>query len=164
MNLDQALPRLEADIRRLKVEYDVYFAGGSPRPPLPLQNELQVTVKQLTNVSMRTADRFRFNALVGRFNSYLEMWGKQVRAREEGRDVSGAPLPEARTRSQAAAPKSLRLVVADPASEAPALSRLYDRWMDARREAGENPKLSLDSFVRQISKQVSGQQSSRGRK
>jgi hypothetical protein len=34
--------------------------------------------------------------------------------------------------------------------------------MGARREAGENPKLSLDSFVRQITKQVAGLQSSRG--
>jgi hypothetical protein len=32
--IDQDLDRLENEIRRLKIEYDIYFNGGTVRPPL----------------------------------------------------------------------------------------------------------------------------------
>src|SRR6201999_2659377 len=32
--IDQQLGRLEEDIRKLKIEFDIYFNGGTKRPPL----------------------------------------------------------------------------------------------------------------------------------
>ena len=33
LTVEDYLARLEEDIRRLKIEYDVYFSGGTKRPP-----------------------------------------------------------------------------------------------------------------------------------
>ena len=33
MTVDEEFNKLDDDLRRLKIEYEVYFNGGSPRPP-----------------------------------------------------------------------------------------------------------------------------------
>ena len=43
--IDQDLDRLEYEIRRLKVEYDIYFNGGTMRPPIDTKGRVE-TVNQ----------------------------------------------------------------------------------------------------------------------
>ena len=39
--VDEQLTRLEEDIRRLKIEFDVYFNGAAKRPPYDTKGELR---------------------------------------------------------------------------------------------------------------------------
>ena len=40
INLDQQIGRLEDDIRKLKIDFDIYFNGGAKRPPLEARARL----------------------------------------------------------------------------------------------------------------------------
>ncbi len=84
VNLDQQLGRIEEDIRRLKIEFDVFFNGGSKRPPLEARARLESNLKRLSDDrSLTFAQRYQFNALVSRFTSYRELWRRMLKLRGE---------------------------------------------------------------------------------
>ena len=80
--LDQQLTRLEDDIRKLKIEFDVYFNGGTRRPPLESRARLDAYIKRVAdNRDLTYAQRYHFNSLVSRFTSYRELWRRMLKAR-----------------------------------------------------------------------------------
>jgi hypothetical protein len=82
--VDQMLGRLEEDIRRLKIEFDIYFNGSSKRPPLEAKARLESNMKRLSdNRNLTFAQRYLLNALVARFTSYRELWRRTLKAKGE---------------------------------------------------------------------------------
>ena len=82
--LDQQLTRLEDDIRKLKIEFDVYFNGGTKRPPLESRARLEAYMKRIAdNRGFSYAQRYHFNMLVSRFTSYRELWRRMLKMRGE---------------------------------------------------------------------------------
>ena len=74
-DIDHQLSKLEDDIRRLKIEFDVYFFGGVKRPPLEARARLESYIKRVAdNRNLTFAQRYSFNTLVARFTSYRELW------------------------------------------------------------------------------------------
>jgi hypothetical protein len=130
--IDQELDRLEAEIRRLKVEYDIYFNGGSLRPPVDTKGRVETTIKRLYDSrGMSFGQRFRYNSLVARYNIMRELWRKQEQDREE---IGRIPTAEA----HAAARSHLVIVrVRDPRLERDKTQELYDHLVAAKRECGE---------------------------
>jgi len=83
--LEADIGRLEAGIRQLKIQYDMFFAGSIPKQPLELRAEIERLIKRYSNASIRKySARFHFNSLVSRFNSMSELWAKTIRTLEEG--------------------------------------------------------------------------------
>lgn len=83
-NLDKQLSRLEDDIRRLKIEFDIYFNGATKRPPLEARARLEAQIKRIAdNRSLSYAQRYQFNSIVSRFTSYRELWRRTLRAKGE---------------------------------------------------------------------------------
>ncbi|MBE7515168.1 MAG: hypothetical protein HS105_00940 [Chloracidobacterium sp.] len=83
-NIDLQLSRLEEDMRRLKIEFDIYFNGASKRPPLEARARMESTIKRISdNRSLAYAQRYYFNTLVSRFTSYRELWRRQMKAKGE---------------------------------------------------------------------------------
>lgn len=81
---DQKLGRLEDDIRKLKIDFDIYFNGATKRPPLEARARLEASIKRMAdNRSMTFAQRYLLNTLVARFTSYRELWRRTLRARGE---------------------------------------------------------------------------------
>ena len=82
--LDQRLSRLEDDIRKLKIDFDIYFNGASKRPPLEARARLESYIKRVAdNRNLSYAQRYQFNTLVARFTSYRELWRRMLKARGE---------------------------------------------------------------------------------
>jgi len=82
--LDQQLSRLEDDIRKLKIDFDIYFSGSSKRPPLESRARLESFIKRVAdNRSLTYAQRYHFNMLVSRFTSYRELWRRILKTRGE---------------------------------------------------------------------------------
>lgn len=82
VEIDQQLSRMEEDIRRLKIEFDIYFNGASKRPPLEARARLDSNIKRIAdNRSLSYAQRYHFNTLVARFTSYRELWRRTLKAR-----------------------------------------------------------------------------------
>src|SRR5688500_332772 len=84
--LQRDLQRLETELKRLEVEYGLYFAERVPRPPNETRSRVENMVKRLQRVPIDNAvDRFRFNTIQSRFATLSQLWDRGVRAREEGR-------------------------------------------------------------------------------
>jgi len=82
VEIDQQLSRMEDDIRKLKIEFDIYFNGASKRPPLEARARLDSFIKRIAdNRTLTYAQRYQFNTLVARFTSYRELWRRNLRAK-----------------------------------------------------------------------------------
>ena len=84
VDIDKQLSRMEDDIRKLKIDFDIYFNGGSKRPPLEARARLDTFMKRLAdNRNFTFAQRYLFNTLVARFVSYRELWRRTLKAKGE---------------------------------------------------------------------------------
>jgi len=80
--IDLQLSRVEDDIRKLKIEFDIFFNGAAKRPPLEARARLEAVIKRLSdNRTLSYAQRYYFNTLVARFTSYRELWRRNLKAR-----------------------------------------------------------------------------------
>src|ERR1041384_8572001 len=86
--IDDELTRIEEDIRRLKIEFDVYFNGGSKRPPYDTKLRVESLLKRLgDDRTMNFGQRYRYNSLATRYASFRELWRRILQDKEEGRGV-----------------------------------------------------------------------------
>ena len=82
--IDQQLMRLEEEIRKLKIDFDIYFNGAAKRPPLEARARLESNLKRIADDrNLSYAQRYQFNALVSRFTSYRELWRRMLKKRGE---------------------------------------------------------------------------------
>ncbi|MFN2500731.1 MAG: hypothetical protein ABR530_01830 [Pyrinomonadaceae bacterium] len=82
--IDVQLTRLEDDIRKLKIDFDVFFNGAAKRPPLEARARLESYIKRVAdNRNLSYAQRYHFNMLVARFTSYRELWRRTLKAKGE---------------------------------------------------------------------------------
>jgi hypothetical protein len=83
-DIDRQLSRIEDEIRKLKIDFDIYFNGAAKRPPLEARARLDSNLKRIAdNRNLTYAQRYLFNSLVGRFTSYRELWRRLLRAKGE---------------------------------------------------------------------------------
>src|SRR3954451_9888330 len=135
------LQLLAAGLKQLEAEYNMFFAGRIPRPPWETRNRIQALVKKWDRGYIQAAaDRFQFDTLQRRFMTFVELWDRGLRSREEGRQgVFGAAPPKAPPPPPAKPDLKVVHVTSfqDPMREMDKLHGLYDSLMDARRDAGE---------------------------
>jgi len=85
VTIDEELVLLEENVRRLKVEYDIYFAGGSRRAPTDLDWRVQGMIKKYSDSHKLTAqERFKYNTIVQRYAVFSDLWRQKLRIKEEG--------------------------------------------------------------------------------
>jgi hypothetical protein len=141
--IDQNLDRLEYEIRRLKVEYDIFFNGGTVRPPNDTRGRVETAIKRIYDArGMSFGQRFRYNSLVARYNVMRELWRRQTQDREES---GRPPTAEAHT----ALREQVTIIrCQDPKHEPEKVSELYDQLVAAKRKCGEKlGALSLEVFT-----------------
>jgi hypothetical protein len=149
VTVEDRLSRLEEDIRRLKVEYDIYFNGGSKRPPYDTKLRVESQLKRLgDDRSLNFAQRFHYNSLATRYNSFREIWRRTLREREEGRDA----ITVNRVARQAEATfKPATFACTDVRHDVETVKGLYDALMEAKRSCGEaTHDLSFARFHRLV--------------
>ncbi len=139
--VDERLTRLEEDIRRLKVEFDIYFNGGSKRPPYDTKSRVESTTKRLADErNLSFAQRYRYNSLVARYTSFRELWRRTIQSREEGRDQAsvarGIGNKEEADEGNQKLPREI-FVCADAHGDVETVKSLYDALVEAKRLCGE---------------------------
>jgi len=143
-DIQRDLTVLEAELRRLEAEYNMFFAGRLPRPPWETRNRVAALVRRWDRGHIQgSANKFRFSSLQARFQSFVDLWDRALRAREEGR--SGPLAVRAAETSAAQKEKAHgkpdkgvvhQTSFTDPMREMDKLHSLYERVMDARRSGG----------------------------
>lgn len=155
--IQRDLQVLTAELRQLEVEYTMFFSGRLPRPPWETRSRVDAIIKKWDRGHIDSAaDRFRFNTLQSRFNTFADLWDRGMRAREEGRPGPFSPRAPAE-KPAAERPDADRVVTvisfSDPRKEMDKLHTLYESLMDARREAGEQV-VPFHKFVDLVKEQV----------
>ncbi len=136
------LQTLEVELKRLEAEYNMFFSGRAPRPPMETRGRVEALVKRWDRGHIDTAvDRFRFLTLQSRFAKFVDLWDRGQRAREEGRPGPFVHAPPKETPKRPESPENRVLNVTsfrDPMREMDKLHSLYDTLMDARRQVGDD--------------------------
>jgi len=154
--VDEQLGRLEEDVRRLKVEFDIYFNGASKRPPYDTKSRVETLIKRLADDrSLSFAQRYRYNSVVARFNSFRELWRRTMQEREEGRDAAASARMNARVEANAVAAEPVTFVCQDAHRDVPLVRNLYDALVEAKNRCGESvDDLSFPRFHRLIAQKA----------
>jgi hypothetical protein len=152
------LQALAAELKRLEAEYNSFFAGRERRPPWETRARVEALIKRLDRGVIETStDRFRFQTLQARFQAFVDLWDRAMRAREEGRPGPFAAPPPKETKRKQEEPESRVLHVTafrDPLREMDKLHSLYDSLMDARRQSGDDV-VPFHRFAALVKDQVS---------
>ena len=156
-SVERDLLRLEAELKRLEAEYNMFFAGRLPKPPWETRSRVDALVKQYDRAYIQNyGDRFRFNSLQTRYATFVDLWDRGLRAREEGR---AGPFAQKRSASkEEPKEKSDRILhvaaFQDPLKEMDKLHELYESLSEARREIGESA-VPFHKFTELVKTQVS---------
>jgi len=154
---DEQLARLEDDIRRLRVEFDIFFNGGSKRPPYDTKGRVETLLKRLgDDRSLTFAQRYRYNSLAARYNSFRELWRRTMQGREEGRDAVSAHRASVHKEPGAPKVEPVSFVCADAHREVEVVKNLFESLMEAKRLCGEAEDLSFPKFHRLIASKADG--------
>ncbi len=153
--IDRDLQQLAAELKRLEAEYNQFFAGRLPRPPLETRERVEALVRRYDRAYIQSyEDRFRFSTLQSRFAALVELWDRGLRAREEGRP--GPFSPRGSRAAARPAPSDRVLHVATfvgRGAEQERIDELYRSVVEARRMAGE-PPIAFERFARLVRAEV----------
>ena len=152
--IDKDLLRLEAELKQLEAEYNMFFAGRLPRPPWETRGRVEALVKRYDRAYIQnTGDRFRFHTLQSRYAAFVDLWDRGLRAREEGRP---GPFSHKQPSGRKPGHEHRILHVAafqDPVREIDKLTDLYESLAEARREVGD-AQVPFHKFAELVKTQV----------
>jgi hypothetical protein len=174
---DEELSVLETQLRRLKIEYEVFFSNPTKRPPTDIEWKVLSLLRKFSDGGrMSFSQRYRYNEMAQRYAVYSDLWRKKSRIREEGyRRPQDALLAVAGVRPEveehkphhnpvyglshaaaagaAPAPQPFTLHKVDQ-TEREQVERLYNTLVAAKKKAGENVSGTLDSFSTFVQKKT----------
>ncbi len=178
---DRQLRELEAEIKRLDVEYNLFFAGRLAKLPWDTRARVEGLIKRYDRMQIQnTAERFRFQGLQSRFSAFCELWERNLKTREVGRPAQrgastyrpppmvppGGSAPPSSSAPPTASPVPAggadRDTPAGPAvmslrnaeAEGDKVKALHEQLNAARRQAGEGD-VPFERFQEVVRAQVS---------
>jgi hypothetical protein len=164
--INDDLDILERSFRQLQIEWEKFFGGVEKKPPTDLRARVEALIKKYAYAEIRNnGERFRYQTLSTRYATFNELWNKRMRAIEEGRPLGihgiyerkVAPPPVYAPPPPAARPSgggSGEVRVKDPGGDTDAVRSLFDRFLEARKAAGEAAPVKFESFQKIISQQA----------
>ena len=151
---------LEGELKRLEAEWNMFLAGRLPRLPWETRKRVEQLVKKHDRAPTRnTADTFRFGTIQSLFAKFLELWDRQLQAKEMGRPVMGQQQQSvaagqiAGAKERLAKRKEAGVNMRDPDQQADQVQALFEQLSEARRNAGERP-IPFDRFQALVKAQV----------
>ena len=179
----EALDRLEESIKKLRTAYEKYFAGVERIAPGKDRDNLKKDLRRLLGQRINnTAWRFRLQGLQASLITHEVYWNRITRQIEEGtyhrdlkraqRKAAESPPATEPTREEAASspdlPPAPRAGAAAAAAAKPAaaakkgaadshpayMEKLHAAYNQARKQAGADKNVSIDSLARTVKKQT----------
>ena len=175
MTTDEELNVLDTQLRRLKIEYEIYFSNPQKRPPTDIEWKVLAMLRKFADGGrMNFSQRYRYNEMAQRYAIYSDLWRKKSRIREEGYrrpqdallSVQGVRTTEEELKphhhhaygvghgaAAAAASQAFTLHNVDQ-GEREQVERLYNTLVAAKKKAGENVTGNIDSFQAFVQKKT----------
>jgi hypothetical protein len=166
----EELDGLEQSIRKLQIEWEKFFGGVERKPPVDFATRVERLIRRYAGEEFRSnGERFRYQSLTARYNTFNELWQKRLRAREEGRPVGihGTRAEHIAMERQAAAhqavaptaaaparrPADGEVRVGDPARDEASVKLLFNQFIEARKVTGEGGAMRYENFQKIIAQQ-----------
>jgi hypothetical protein len=162
VTIDEEISKLDEGLRRLKIEYDVYFGGGSKKPPNDTEWRVTNGLKRVgETMKLNYAQRFRFNAIAQRYAVFSDLWRQKMKVKEEGyrrpadavlgitglrheqEVVAAEALDEAQNPHKQ---KPFSIAFSDIKNEKDKVQALFGAMLEARKKAGSPSDASFDAF------------------
>ena len=167
MGWERDLHALEEALRSLNAQYDAFLYGSSLKPPVEVRRRVGRQIQRLSHTeSDSSADRFRFMALQGRYNSLAERWDRLQSEKESGRRpgiyghllrLPGTDTPEAPNVRPPASVEGVERVAEKDARVPPSADPdrdLFTRYVEAKRAHGEEVAgLRFERFAEKLADQ-----------
>ena len=168
VTVDEELNVLEETVRRLKIEYDIFFGGGSKKPPNDTEWKVQNLIRKFSDSSkLSFPQRFKYNGIAQRYALFSDLWRQKMKIKEEGYrrpqdavlGISGLRGEEAHAAAAAldgpAAEQPFKVQCSDVDADQAAVKALFEAMMDAKKKAGQavDPN-SFDSFKAFVKKKT----------
>jgi hypothetical protein len=177
VTIDEELTLLETQLRRLKIEYEIFFSNPTKKPPTDIEWKVLSLLRKFSDGGRLTfSQRFRYNEMAQRYAIYSDLWRKKGRIREEGyrrpqdallsvqgvRPVDGIEpehhpvygLGNAGAATAPAREQPLTVQCSDPAAERDQVEKLYQALTAAKKKSGEPVAGNLDSFASFVQKKT----------
>ena len=171
MTIDEELNLLDTQLRRLKIEYEIYFSNPTKRPPTDVEWKVLSLLRKFSDgTRMSFSQRFRYNEIAQRYAIYSDLWRKKARIREEGyRRPQDALLSVQGVRPEEHEPEHKVYGVghktsegqpfavewSDARAEHDQVEKLYKVLTEAKKKAGETVSGNIDSFTTFVQKKTS---------
>jgi hypothetical protein len=181
VTIDEELGLLESQLRRLKIEYEVYFSNPTKKPPTDIEWKVLSLLRKFSDGGrMNFQQRFRYNEMAQRYAIYSDLWRKKGRIREEGYrrpqdallSVQGVRptdehepqhhpvygLGHAATAAGIATARAndgpLTVQCSDARAEHDQVEKLYLALTEAKKRAGESVTGNIESFTSFVQKKT----------
>jgi hypothetical protein len=165
VTVDEELNQLDDNVRRLKIEFDIYFGGGAKKPPTDLEWRVQTTLKKYSDGRrMSYGQRFKFSAIQQKFAVYNSLWQQKLRIKEEGyRRPQDALLAIQGVREfdseqdvlDISQPEPFRIACSNADSEQTKVKALYEAMIAAGKESkAKAPAGTFESFHNFVKKKT----------
>jgi hypothetical protein len=165
MGLSEDIDVLNTSIRELQTKWELFFTGIEAKPPNELQRRVEKTIREYAYQEIsNSTERFRYQTLTARFNTFNELWQKRLRAREEGKtfgvhglkaDVLPPPAPEREHLIPAGGGGTGReFRIGSVESDDAQVQALYQRYVEERQRLGEGEAPAYESFRQLIGQQT----------
>jgi len=176
VTLDEELTVLDTQLRRLKIEYEIFFSNPTKRPPTDIEWKVLALLRKFSDGGrMNFSQRYRYNEMAQRYAVYSDLWRKKSRIREEGYrrpqdallSVQGVRVGEeehkahhhhaygvghaATANANSSQPFTIHSV---DQGEREQVERLYNTLVAAKKKAGENVSGNFDSFSAFVQKKT----------
>jgi hypothetical protein len=170
LTVDEELNQLDDSVRRLKIEYDVFFGGGAKKPPTDLEWRVQSLLKKYSDGrKMSFSQRFKFNSIQQKFAVFNSLWQQKLRIKEEGyrrpQDallaIQGVRMfeenghhPEINDVNDGE-PQPFRISCSDAEAELHNVKALYEAMVQAGKQSkAKAPAGSFESFQKFVKKKT----------
>ena len=179
VTIDEELSLLDSQLRRLKIEYEIYFSNPTKKPPTDIEWKVLSLLRKFSDGGrMSFNQRFRYNEMAQRYAVYSDLWRKKSRIREEGyrrpqdallsvqgvRPEEPDAQPERRVYGVSAATlaaigapvpqQPFTVQCSDARSERDRVEKLFHALTDAKKKAGKDASGNLNSFAAFVQKKT----------
>ena len=155
--VEDQLSRLEEDIRRLKIEFDMFFNGATKKAPYDTKGRVDTMMKRIGDDRTLTfAQRYRYSSLGSRYNAFRDLWRRTMQGREEGRDPGAAARASAKEQAVAEFTRK-DFVCEDAHKDVDLVKDIYGALVEAKKMCSESVEdFSFPRFHRLIASQADG--------